>query len=392
MIETFFGSMSLESPAAFLCAFIIGIAFGWCLEQAGFGSSRRLAGIFYFTDMAVLKVMFSAVITAMLGLGIMLGTGFLNPESLYVPETFLWAQIAGGLIFGIGFVIGGWCPGTAAVGMVSGRFDALIFLAGALIGSSLFNEFYSTLEPLYMMESMGVSYIYQVVGMNFPQFALLLTVVGVLAFWVSELIEEKFNFSLVASRSNGLWVFSVVVLMIACGNLLVSRPSGRAMLASGPDAGKVLLMVQEGLDHLEPEVFVREKLSGQKRIALVDVRSREEFDEWHIAGAVHQPMSSLVQGLQRYREFDRIVLYSNGATHSGQAWVALTSAGFKNVYIMADGLQGFFERILKPVSLRQEFLSEVDKAEINTWRAMFLGSGMAAGAAAPVTSGALNTP
>lgn len=392
MIETFFGSMSLESPAAFLSALIIGIAFGWCLEQAGFGSSRRLAGIFYFTDMAVLKVMFSAVVTAMLGLGLMFATGVLNIASVYVPETFLWAQTVGGLIFGIGFVIGGWCPGTAAVGLVSGKLDAIVFIIGAMIGSYGFNELFATLEPLYTMEGMGISYIYQVVGMTFPQFALLLTVLAVLAFWVSELIEEKFNFSLVASRSNGLWIFSVFILLVACGNLVVSGPSGRTMLATGPDSAEILLMVQEGLDHIEPEIFVREKLAGQKRIALVDVRSREEYDEWHINGAVYQTMTSLIVGLQRYREFDRIVLYSNGSTHSGQAWVTLTAAGYKNVFIMADGLQGFFERVLKPVSLRQDFLSEADKVEINTWRAMFLGSGMAAGSASPVTSGALAAP
>ncbi len=392
MIETFYGSMSLNSPMAFVCSLVIGVGFGWCLEQAGFGSSKKLAGIFYFADMTVLKVMFSAVITAMLGVGFVLATGIVNAESIYVPETFLYAQVVGGLIFGIGFVIGGWCPGTAAVGMVSGRFDALVFLVGAMIGSFLFNDFFDILEPLYTMEDMGRSFIYELAGMTFAQFGLLLTVIAVIAFWFSELIEEKFKFTLVASRSNGLWVFSVIILLSACGNLLLDKFPIDSVRFAAPSSEEILLKVETGLDHIEPEIFAREKLAGQKKIALIDVRTREEFDEWHIPGAAHQPLSSLVAGLERYRRFDRIVLYSNGATHPGQAWAVLNAAGFKNVYILADGLQGFYERVLKPVSLRPEFISDRGRAEINTWRAMFLGSGMAAGAATPVSSGALTGP
>ena len=88
--------MSLNSPMAFVCSLIIGVGFGWCLEQAGFGSSKKLAGIFYFADMTVLKVMFSAVITAMLGVGFVLATGIVNTESIYVPETYLYAQLSAG--------------------------------------------------------------------------------------------------------------------------------------------------------------------------------------------------------------------------------------------------------------------------------------------------------
>lgn len=394
MIETFYGSDTLTTSAAFLSAFIIGTAFGWCLEQAGFGSSRRLAGIFYFKDMAVLKVMFSAVITAMLGLGFILKTGMIGPDSIYVPETIFWAQLIGGVIFGMGFVIGGWCPGTAAVGMVSGKLDAVVFLVGSMLGSIVFNETFVWVEPLYRMGDMGVSFFYNQVGMDFPQFALLLTVIAVFAFWFSELIEERFDFGLVAARNSGLWVFSVVILMAACGMLFLGRhPVTIQALAAGTDYSELLQNVERGLDHLEPEVFAREKLIGQKKIALVDIRTREEFDEWHISGAVHQPMNSLIQGLERYRSFDRIVLYSNGAVHPGQAWVFLSAAGFKNVYFLADGLQGFFERVLKPVSLRIDNLPENEKLEINTWRAMFLGSGMSVDAAEPVSSSALtNSP
>ncbi|MFA6931750.1 MAG: YeeE/YedE thiosulfate transporter family protein, partial [Lentisphaeria bacterium] len=108
MISTFFQNGTLDTPAAFFASLLIGIAFGVALEQAGFGSSRRLSGIFYFRDMAVMKVMFTAVIVAMLGILYAKAFGWVNAENIYFLPTLYVAQIAGGLLFGIGFVMSGW--------------------------------------------------------------------------------------------------------------------------------------------------------------------------------------------------------------------------------------------------------------------------------------------
>ncbi len=138
MIRTFFGLGTLDSPNAFFTALLIGVFFGLALERAGFGSSRRLAGIFYFRDMAVLKVMFTALLTAMLGFSVFIGLGLIDPATeVYYMKTYYAAYKIAGLIFGVGFVMGGWCPGTAAVGLASGKIDALVFLAGAVIGAAL---------------------------------------------------------------------------------------------------------------------------------------------------------------------------------------------------------------------------------------------------------------
>ena len=83
MIKTYFGTEQLDSPGAMFAALVIGMAFGFVLERAGFGSSRKLAGIFYFKDMTVLKVMFTAVITAMLGLSYALALGWISADQVY---------------------------------------------------------------------------------------------------------------------------------------------------------------------------------------------------------------------------------------------------------------------------------------------------------------------
>lgn len=386
MIETFFGNNALNSPIAFLSALIIGIAFGWCLEQAGLGSSRKLTGIFYFRDMTVLKVMFSAVITAILGLGILLGTGILRAESIFVPDTILGAQIVGGLIFGLGFVIGGWCPGTAAVGASSGRIDAIFFIIGALLGSYIFNLSFNYLGFWYSYGNLGNSFIYNELGFRFSDFALLVTVVAVFSFWFSELIEEKFSFAAVAARGSGLWVFSVIALLAGCLVMAMGRAPLRARESAGGvvQSSEILRQIESGEDHLEPEAMAREILAGQKKIAIVDLRTREEYDEWHIPGAVHAPLSSLLVAIERYRAHDRIVFYSNFSVHSAQAWVVARAAGLANVYILTGGIKSFFENVLQPASLRSEELTLEEKAEINKWRAMFRGSGMAVGASEPI--------
>lgn len=115
-------------------ALVIGMAFGWALEQAGLGSARKLVGQFHLTDFAVFKVMLSAIVTAMLGLFWLGSLGVLDLSRLDVPETVLWPQVAGGCIFGCGFALAGLCPGTSCVAAASGRIDGLAVVGGMFTG------------------------------------------------------------------------------------------------------------------------------------------------------------------------------------------------------------------------------------------------------------------
>jgi len=78
MISTYYGLDTLGGGGAFFAALVIGFFFGLALERAGFGSSRRIAGIFYFRDMAVLKVMFTALVVAMLGFAFVAAAGIID--------------------------------------------------------------------------------------------------------------------------------------------------------------------------------------------------------------------------------------------------------------------------------------------------------------------------
>ena len=87
---------------------VIGAGFGFVLERAGFGDSRRLAAQFYLHDMTVFKVMFTAIITAMTLVFLASSLQFLDFSRVFVNPTYMWPGIVGGLIFGIGFIIGGY--------------------------------------------------------------------------------------------------------------------------------------------------------------------------------------------------------------------------------------------------------------------------------------------
>jgi len=136
-------------------AFLIGIGFGFALERAGFGSARKLMGQFYLTDLAVFKVMFTAIVTAMLGIFYLGWIGFLDVSLVYLTPTYLLPQIVGGLILGIGFVIGGYCPGTACVAVSTARIDAISFLAGVIAGIFVFGEAFPLLKQFYNATPMG---------------------------------------------------------------------------------------------------------------------------------------------------------------------------------------------------------------------------------------------
>jgi uncharacterized membrane protein YedE/YeeE len=120
--------------ASLLGAVVIGLAFGAVLESAGLASARKLVGQFYLTDLTVLKTMFSAIVTALLGLFWLSRLGLLDLSRLAVPDTAIWPQAVGGCIFGLGFAVAGLCPGTSCVAAASGRVDGLLVVAGVFAG------------------------------------------------------------------------------------------------------------------------------------------------------------------------------------------------------------------------------------------------------------------
>ncbi|HEU4382219.1 MAG TPA: YeeE/YedE thiosulfate transporter family protein [Anaeromyxobacteraceae bacterium] len=130
--------------AGLALAILFGLGFGFVLERAGFGRAQKLVSQFYGNDMTVLKVMFTAIVTAMVGAVILSGAGLLDLEVVQLKyPTYLWPMIVGGLVLGAGFVVSGYCPGTSVVAAASGKLDGLATVGGVILGGLAYAE----LEP-----------------------------------------------------------------------------------------------------------------------------------------------------------------------------------------------------------------------------------------------------
>lgn len=106
MSAPYFPTFSLTTYLA--VAVLLGFFFGFFLERAGFSSAHKLTAQFYFKDFSVLKVMFSAIVVAMLGIAYFSLVGWLDMSQVFVPPTYIWPQLVGGLLLGAGFIVGGY--------------------------------------------------------------------------------------------------------------------------------------------------------------------------------------------------------------------------------------------------------------------------------------------
>jgi hypothetical protein len=145
--------MSTFTMSAMASGLACGALFGYVLENAGFGSPVKLSAQFRLTDWAVFKVMFTAIVVAAVGLWLLRVVGLMPPDSIAVPQALMMASAVGGALVGAGFAVGGYCPGTSVVGMVSGRIDALVFVVGVVAGTALFAVAYG--PAIRTMMAMG---------------------------------------------------------------------------------------------------------------------------------------------------------------------------------------------------------------------------------------------
>jgi hypothetical protein len=186
-----FSETGVLGPAGvLLTAPLIGFAFGWFLERGGLGDARKLAGQFYFTDLTVFKVLFSALLTAMLGAFWLDRFGLLDLDLVYLPETFVLPQAAGGVLFGAGFLLGGLCPGTSCVAAAAGRLDGFGIVGGMLLGVAGFNAVFDWVAPFYESTPLGAVTFTDMAGVSHGAGVAIVTAVALAGFAVASRLER----------------------------------------------------------------------------------------------------------------------------------------------------------------------------------------------------------
>ena len=175
----------------YLLPLAIGVAFGVALERAGLGSARKLIGQFYLTDLTVFKVMFTAIVTAMLGLFWLSRLGWIDLGTIAIPETYLRPQIAGGLVFGVGFALAGLCPGTSCVAAASGRGDGLAVVGGLFTGVLVSGLAFPLLLDFYDSDARGAWTLPSLLHVSYGTCVLAVVIAALAAFAAAERLETR---------------------------------------------------------------------------------------------------------------------------------------------------------------------------------------------------------
>lgn len=350
-------AVSAENPWSYLVFLLIGFAFGFTLEMSGFGNSRKLAAQFYFTDLTVLKVMFTAIVVAMVLTFGAVGLGLLDFSQVWVNLTYVPSGVLGGLIMGVGFIVGGFCPTTSLASASTGKIDGMFFVAGGFVGAFLFGE----TERFFTDWYNNAGYYGRLTLMDVFHLPTGVIVAGVVfmalfMFWGAEQLEAIFG-KKDLRREPKLRLYGAGVLAVAAISLIfIGSPTPeqkytkvRFPIETGVEGQTLQLsadkMLAGRLVQASPAEVYKTMFDNSLVTVLMDVRSESDFNRFHINNAVHLPLDSIplvVPKLQaKFTPNTVYILISNDETDATAAWKTLVANGIANVYILEGGINGW---------------------------------------------------
>ncbi len=333
---------ALGYEAALVLYSLVGVGFGFALERAGFGYAPNLAAQFYGTDTRVLKVMFTAIVTACVGIVLLSAAGVVNLAAVQVPHTYLWPQLAGGLLLGVGFIVSGYCPGTSVVAMTSGKWDGLATIAGVGLGSLAYGFLSPALAPFANSGDLGVYRLTDLLGLPDAVLALAVLAMAAGAFLLAERAERFFSRRrgieppVPGPRSrNGVLASLGVAAVLALG-LAVGAP--RSSGATGP------LAPSPAPRPMSPESLAVILIERPWSVWLLDLREPSACEKARIPGALCRPadLDATVRGLPPTRT---LVLYGEGELAQVPDAVKTFSGP---VAVLAGGYAAFASRFSGP--------------------------------------------
>jgi uncharacterized protein len=194
MMAPLFKSGVLGEAGFIVSALIVGLLFGFFLERGGLANAKKLTAQFYLTDWTVLKAMFTAIVVAALGLYGLALVGWLNLDEVYLNPSRLWPMSVGGVLVGIGFAVGGYCPGTSLVAVVTGKLDALAFVGGLFVGIGVFSISYRWLAGFTRAGDLGPGMTLDAwLGVSPAVIVFGIVLLAVFAFWGGSKLEARFG-------------------------------------------------------------------------------------------------------------------------------------------------------------------------------------------------------
>jgi len=360
-----FIAVSAANPWTYVLFGVIGFAFGFTLEMSGFGDSRKLAAQFYFTEMTVIKVMFTAIVTAMVLLFGAVGLGILDFSQVWVNPTYLWSGLLGGLIMGVGFIVGGFCPTTSLASASTGKIDGMFFMLGGFFGAFLFGETERYFTNWYNNAGYyGRLTLDQVLNLPVGVVVLLIVLMALFMFWGSEQLERivgKKDMSrepkLRIAGAGALFVLALAVVFIGSpsleqryNKLTFTRTETIPQLEGQEPLVETTIytaneMLSNRLVFISPAETFKAKYNQSMNPVYLDVRSEADYNLYHIEDAVNVPLeqiSEIVPVLLTEPPANTVyVVMSNDEIAAVSAWKVLVASSVPNVYILEGGVNNW---------------------------------------------------
>lgn len=331
----------------YLVYLLIGVGFGAVLEMSGFGDSRVLSAQFYFKNMTVLKVMFTAIVVAMVLIFAFSSLGLLDFNRVYVNPTYLVPGIIGGIIMGFGFIIGGFCPGTSIVALATFKIDGFFFVAGVAFGAFVFGETLSISQVFYNSTYMGRFILPELFGISTGVVVVLVVLMALTMFYGAELAEkffgEKIPWKDIRKRPTHIGkVIASAALMFAALFVLVSgQPTVEEKWNWIKDAEEKKLENREVYIH--PGELLETINDPMLYSTLLDIRNETDYNLFHLENArnitfddIHK--DPLIKELAQAPVNTVVVVMSNNETDAARAYKLLRAQGVLNLYILSGGV------------------------------------------------------
>ncbi|MFW5656835.1 MAG: YeeE/YedE thiosulfate transporter family protein [Mariniphaga sp.] len=333
----------ISSEFGLVIALLIGIAFGFVLEQAGFSSTKKLVGLFYGNDFTVLRVFFTAGITAMVGVLLLGHYGLLDLSIIYINPTFLRSAIVGGAIMGAGFIIGGFCPGTSVCAAAIGKLDAFAFIGGSLLGILAFTEFFPLFEDFYVADNMGPVLINEWLGMSKIGFGFIMVAIAIAAFYFTWLIENRVNktkpeISPDRRKRYALAMVVPFVILMVVAFLPGKNEIIHHQIAKEKEQKKCVFR-EIAADKLAYEITHQ-----YYQYNIIDVRPPEEYEKWHLPLAINIPFDDMMN-----RQWEKVfkqrirknVFYADNDTLVKMACLKAKYIGDSENFILKESAEQF---------------------------------------------------
>jgi len=329
-----------DNPWTYLVFGVIGFFFGFVLEMSGFGNSKKLAAQFYFRDLTVLKVMFGAIVTAMVLLFLSSAIGILDYNLVYVPETYLWPGIVGGVIMGVGFIIGGFCPGTSVVSTATLKIDGALFLLGAFFGVFAFGETEKYFDGFWHSSYYGRLTLMDAFHLPTGVVVLLVVLMALFMFWGGEQLERIFGKRDLKKEPKLRYAGAGALVLVALAVLVLGQPDAKDRWVSVATEKQAMLTSRQV--QIQPGELLASLGDDKLNVVMLDVRSEADYNLFHLEGARRVDLGQLPalvpELLAEPAEATVTVVMSNDEAGATEAWKQLQAESVSNVYILGGGI------------------------------------------------------